>query len=191
DAAISAADRALRLKPSPDAGLALAKALNWKATFGAEDDMKKQLLERSEKAAKVAISLAKYPSSDMNYTLGDTLSQSKSYKEADAALRHGVELDGTTPDFKQKANILRDLIVTAENLKHPKEVDTWFAALVQSSKASWWDWRGQAARLDASHRYAEAGQAWQQGALLNSKAWSDWCEAAGSFALAIGNQDSV
>lgn len=191
DVAISAADRALRLKPSSDAGLALAKALNWKVAFGPEDDNKKELLERSVKAAKAAISFAKHPNSDMYYTLGDTLMQRESYNEADVALRHALEPNGTIINANEKANILRDLIVTAQNLQHPKDIDMWFAALVQTGTSSWWDWRQQAVRLDAAHRYAEAGQAWQQGAQLNKQAWSDWCEAAGSFALTTGNEDSV
>jgi hypothetical protein len=68
DIALSAAERALRLTPSSASNLALAKALDWKATlsFDAKDsDQKKGLLERSEKAARQAISLAKKPSGEM------------------------------------------------------------------------------------------------------------------------------
>ena len=42
----------------------------------------------------------------------------------------------------------------------------------------------------APSRFSEAGAAWQQAASTNVT-WSDWCEAAGSFALSEGNEDSV
>ncbi len=117
DVVISAAQRALQLKPSPNANLALAKAINWKVTFSAQDDTTKLLLDRSEKAARQAISLATRPSAEMYCTLGDTLVLRESYAAADVALRRALELSGVTSDVQERINILRDLIIADNNLQ--------------------------------------------------------------------------
>ena len=192
DIAVLAAERALRLTPSSEANLALAKALNWKTTFLSEPDLvqRKDLLERSERAVRQAISLTKEPNAEMYYWLGDTIEMRGSHQEADIQLRRALELNRKTSDNGQQARILRDLITVADGLKRPADIDKWFSLLSQSGEANVWDWTQQGKRLDAAARYAEAGDAWQRAAEFNV-GWSDWCEAAGSFELAPGKEDSV
>jgi hypothetical protein len=56
-------------------------------------------------------------------------------------------------------------------------------------QANRFDWEEQAKRLDEARRYNEAGSTWRQAA--STLSWTDWCEAAESFALADGNADAT
>lgn len=192
DIAVLAAERTVRLTPSSAGYLALAKALNLKASYSteaAEAVQQKSVLERSERAARQAISLSKQPSAEMYYWLGDTLGVLGSYKDADTALRRALELNRTVAGAGQQALILRDLVTVAENLNRPADIDKWFSSLSQTGQASIWDWQKQARRLDAAKRFAEAGEAWQTAA--SDVFWTDWCEAAGSFESASDKEDST
>lgn len=193
DIAVQAAERAVRLTPSPLSNLALAKALDWKAVwFGGptEADQQKALLERSERAVHQAMSLTKQPNAEMYYWLGDILEMRSSHQEADIALRRALELNRTTSDAELQASILRDLVSVAVGLNRPADIDKWFSSLSQTGKTTYWDWTQQAKRLDAAGRFAEAGESWQNSAEFNM-VWSDWCEAAGSFEMASGKEDLI
>jgi tetratricopeptide (TPR) repeat protein len=193
DIAVSAAERALLLAPSSAGNLALAKALNFKAMFLSEStdgDQKKTLLDQAEKAARKAISLTKQPSAEVYYWLGDTLEARDSHQDAYTALIRALELNRAAPDTEQQARILRDLIATAGSLNLPTEIDKLFSTLSQTGQAGRWDWAQQAGRLDAAKRFSEAGEAWQTAAESNF-VWTDWCEAAGSFELVSGKEDST
>jgi tetratricopeptide (TPR) repeat protein len=193
DLAVSAAERAIRLTPSAAGNLALAKALNQKAGMLSEPpdaDQQKTVLDRAEKVARQAISLTKQPSAEMYYWLGDTLEMRGSHQDADTALRHALELNRASADAEQQARILRDLISVAESLNRPPDIDRWFSSLSQTGQVSWWDWTRQARRLDAALRFAEAGESWRKSAEFNI-AWTDWCEAAGSFEMVSGKEDAT
>jgi S1-C subfamily serine protease len=193
DVAVLAAERSIRLAPSAATNLALAKALNMQAAFlntATDGDQQKALLARAENLARQSISLAKPPTAEMYYWLGDTLEQRGAHLEADSGLRKALELNRTPANIETQARILRDLIVVADNLQKPNDVDKWFAALAQTGQASVWDWSQQATRLDKVGRYAEAGETWQKAAEFNI-VWSNWCEAAGSFEFAPGRDDDV
>lgn len=191
--ATSAAERAIQLTPSPTGYLALAKALNVKAGYlgePADADQQKAFLEQAERAARQAISLTKQPSAEMYYWLGDTLEIRGSHQDADTALKRALELNRVTSDTEQRARILRGLISAAKGLNWPTAIGIWFSSLSETGQASWLDWKEQAARLDAAGRYGEAGETWQRAAEFNY-AWTDWCEAAGSFEMTPGKEDLI
>jgi tetratricopeptide (TPR) repeat protein len=193
DIAVLAAERAIRLTPSAAGSLSLARALNVKASLWSEPTdaaQQKSLLERAEKAARQAISSTKQPSAEMYYWLGDTLAMRRSSQDADAALRRALELNRPTADTEQQGRILRDLVTVAVDLKKAADVDKWFAALSQTGQANMWDWEQQARRLDGATRFAEAGEDWQRAAEFNI-GWTNWCEAAGSFEMVPGREESV
>jgi len=189
DIAVFAADRAMQMRASSETSLALAKALSWRSIF-ASDTEQKTFVDRAEKTARQAVSLAKQPDPDLYYTLGDILEMQQSHTEADTVLRRALELNQKTQNTEERYNILRDLIGAADGLKRPTDVDKWFEALTKTGNASGFDWEGQARRLDGASRYSEAGAAWQQATSMNGT-WSDWCEAAGSYALSGGKEDLV
>jgi tetratricopeptide (TPR) repeat protein len=187
DIVVDAVDHAAQLRASSETSLALAKALSWKGVLTAD----LELLGRSEKVARQAVSLAKQPSADLYFTLGDILEMRESHLEADTTLRRALELNLGAPNPEHQVDILRDLISAADGLKRPTDADKWFTALTQTGNASFFDWEGHARRLDGATRYNEAGAAWQQAASMRGGAWTDWCEAGGSFTLSGGNEDSV
>jgi tetratricopeptide (TPR) repeat protein len=189
DIAVSAAERAIRLSPSPAGNLALAKALNLRALL-LDGEEQKMLLERSERAARQAMSLTKQPNAEMYYWLGATLEMRGLHQDADTALRHALELNRADSNAEQQARILRDLVSVADQLKRSADIDKWFSLLSQAGAANAWDWTQQARRLDTARQYAEAGESWQKSAEFNAD-WTDWCEAAGSFELAFGKEDST
>ncbi len=204
DIAVSAAERAVRLTPSPAGNLALAKALNSKAAFldePANADQQKALLERAEKVARQAISMTKQPSAEMYYWLGDTLEMRGSHQDADTALRRALELNRASSDTERQTRILRDLVSVAEGLKRPDDIDKWFSTLSQTGQAGIGDWEKQARRLDGDRRFAEAGESWQKAAEFYdwpylkgppfNQGWTNWCYAAGSFELVPGKEDAT
>jgi S1-C subfamily serine protease/tetratricopeptide (TPR) repeat protein len=192
DIVVAAAERAMQLQPSVAASLDLARALDWQGVFTQDESLRRGSLERAEKAARRALSLAEQPNADVYYTLGDILEDQNKHSDANSALLRALDLNQKAPtqDAAQRARILRDLINAAEALGRPADRDNWFNALVATDQALPWDWEGQAKRLDAAKRYAEAGAAWQQAASANYTPWTDWCEAADSFWFG-GDQDSV
>jgi tetratricopeptide (TPR) repeat protein len=127
----------------------------------------------------------------MYFWLGDALEMGGSYQEADTALNKALDLNRIKPDDGEKANIVRDLIASASALNRTNVVDGWFNILVQTGFATSSDWEAQARRLDSMNRYAEAGVDWQRAAEIDKAPWTDWCEAAGSYAEAPEKSDET
>jgi tetratricopeptide (TPR) repeat protein len=187
DLAISAAERALRSSPSVDGNLILAKVLNVKGFF-ANDAEKQPLFDRAEKAARTALRLSKKPTPEVCYQLADVLEDRTSYAEAEENFHRAFDLSKPEGDTQIHVNSIRGMIRTTYSLGKPNESDIWFKALVNTGKANAWDWQNQGSRLDKLEKYHEAGQSYQQAALLGG-AWTNWCEAAWSF-LSASTDDS-
>lgn len=185
--AIRAAEQAVRLKPSPEGNLILAKSLQSKATFSEYPD-KTALLQKAERAMRAALRGNRLPTPELYYHLADILEDRGAYVEAETNFRRALELNRTDADLQ--ANSLRGLIRTANALGKRNESAAWFRALVDSGGANAWDWEQNGERLDQAQEYKDAGQSYQQAALLGGY-WTNWCEAAGSFALAPGEEDRV
>lgn len=190
DIAITAAEGAVRLRPSADANLILARALGGKA-YSAGDSEKAAMLERAEKAARTALRLSKTPTPEIYYQLADVLEDRALYAEAEKNFNRALDLSQATGDTEIQADSLRGLVRTTYSSGKNDQTDTWFRALVNTGKATAWDWQGQARRLDKEQRFSEAGSTWQQAAVLSPALWTSWCEAAGSFVLAGSKGDSV
>ena len=187
--AIAAAERAVRARPMPEGHLILAKSLKLKALF-ADDTEKGLILERAEKELRSAMRMSKQPAGDVYYHLADVLEDRGSYLEAESNFRRALDLSKASSDPDLLANSLRGLVRTTYSQGKQAESDFWFRALVETSKVNAWDWEQNGRRLDGVRRYREAGQSYRQAALLGGS-WTNWCEAAGSFALADGEDDAV
>ena len=187
DIAIAAAENALRLKPSsPEASLALSTALDVKGIWSDEPE-KKTLLARSEKAARSAIASSRTPTPEMYYALGDVLGDEASYVEADTILRRALTLASDT-SFEIKT--VRRLVQVDGDAGRVDDSEDWFKLLGSLGAVNAWDWSQRGQRLDAAKRYLEAGESWQTAA-TGTKVWTQWCEAAGSYLYAGGQDDSV
>lgn len=189
DVAIAAADRSVAAKPSPDGFLLLGKALKAKALFADEGD-KPALLERAEKALKAAVRVSKQPSSQVHYQLAETLSQHGELAEAEGHFRRALELSKAAGEPDLAASSLRGLVRTAFELDKEAEGNAWFKVLADSGKANAWDWHQNGQRLDVAKRWREAGESYQLAALRGGE-WTNWCEAAGSYAAASGDEEAT
>lgn len=186
--AIVAAQRAVSVKPSAEGELILAKSLKFKATF-TDDAGRGPLLERAEKALRTAFRLTKQPTAEMHYHLGDLLEDRGSYMEAEANFRRALDLSKTGGEVELQANSIRGLARTAYSQGRQTESDHWFKTLVETGSAKDWDWQQNGRRLDGARQYREAARSYRQAALLGG-AWTNWCEAASSFAL-VGSEDDA
>jgi tetratricopeptide (TPR) repeat protein len=187
--AVSAAQRAVRAKPTPEANLTLGGNLKNKSLF-ADEPEKSALLERAERALRSAVRSAKQPSPAMYYHLADVLEDRGSTVEAEVTFRAALESSMAAGDLDIRADSTRGLVRTAYSLGKQSEGAGWFNALVASGRASAWDWEGHGRQLDRQGEFAEAGKSYQQAALLGG-VWTNWCEAEASFSLADGAEDSV
>jgi len=196
DIAIEASERAVRLNPSADANLILAKGLS-KKTISAPEADKPALLERAEKAARAALRLSKKPTPETYYQLADVLEDRASYVEAEVNFRHAFDLSKASGDKDIQADSLRGLVRTTYISGKADQGESWFNMLVSSDLGNVWDWQEQGARLDKLEQYRNAGRSYQQAALLGPSLhlggfWTNWCEAAWSFVLAATDEsDSV
>jgi tetratricopeptide (TPR) repeat protein len=187
--AISAAQRAVRAKSTPEANLILGKNLKTKATF-VDDSEKPALLELAEKVIRSAMRLSKQPTPEMYYHLADVIEDRGSFADAETNFRRALESSRASGEADLQADSIRGLVRTAYALGKPTEGASWFNALVTSGQVKAWDWQQNGHRLDELRQYKEAGQSYQQAALLGG-AWTNWCEASGSFSLIAGAEDSV
>ncbi|MCC7176270.1 MAG: serine protease [Bryobacterales bacterium] len=187
DIAIRAAEQAIRIRATPEANLALAKCLQFKATFS-EDADRSALLQRAENAARAAVRGSKLPGPDLYYQLAGILEDRGSYVEAETNFRRALDLSRT--DTELKANSIRRLIRIADALGKQSEGDTWFAALVGSGQATAEDWETDGWRHFWVRHYHLAGLHYQEAASSGGH-WTNWCQAAISFALAEAWEDRV
>ena len=187
--AISAAQRAVRARSTPAANLILGKNLKTKATF-VDDSEKPALLELAEKVIRSAVRLSKQPTSEMYYHLADVIEDRGSFAEAETNFRRALESSRASGETDLQADSIRGLVRTAYALGKPTEGASWFSALVKSGQVKAWDWQQNGHRMDELSQFRDAGQSYQQAALLGG-AWTNWCEASGSYSLARGAEDLV
>lgn len=187
DAAISACERLVQLKPSPERHLKLASLLTSKSRL-IDEPQKAEVLVRAEKAARLALRAGQ--SAESLYRLADILEDEGAYSESADNFRRAFELSRKTGRSDDEANALRGLVRTAYSLKRDSEGQRWFQALVETGKATFWDWSSQADRLSGRGAAADAGLAYQSAAVLGGS-WKNWCHAASQFSLVPGRSDDV
>jgi Trypsin-like peptidase domain len=91
DIAASTARRAADVRPSSDAYLLLANVLNAKYSWSSGEEQR-ELMRQGEKAARMAIKLARVPTAEVYFRLGDTLEDEEQYAESDRTLRTVLSL---------------------------------------------------------------------------------------------------
>lgn len=175
--AITAAKRALAVRPSAEGELLLAKALSLRAILTSLANGKPATTwAAAERAYRAAIRLSGKPTSDMYGGLALALEDVGSYGDAKTA--YDQELKSAT--VKDSGGALRGLVRISIDLKQPGIAESWFQVLVDRHLAEAGDYEEEARRLDRAQKWVEAGNDYATAA-LSGGAWTDWCQAANSF----------
>ena len=178
--AFMAAERAVQAKSTAEANLMLGKVLKVK-TWLAKDDEKPILRGHAEKTLRTALRLSKQPSAAIHYHLADILEDRSIYSESENNFRRALDLSKKSGDTTLQTDSLRGLVRTTYALGKQSESDTWFKAIVDTGMVTAWDWEQNGHRLEKVKKYPEAAQSFLQAGLLGGM-WTNWCEAASSFA---------
>lgn len=189
DIAIAAAERALKVRETPEAAAVLGKAMQFKALFADESEAS-VLRERAEIAFRLALSLSKPPGFRVYFGLADVLEDRGKYAESDTFFRRALDASKATGDASGQAQSIRGLARVAYSLGQPGQGNNWFQMLVNMNEATANDWRNHASRLARVNSHREAGIAFQQAAQLDG-IWQDWCDAATQFLLSADDSADI
>jgi tetratricopeptide (TPR) repeat protein len=162
----------------------LANILNSKYAW-TQGDEREGLMKRAEKDARSSIKLAKAPTAEMYYRLGDTLEDEGQYQESESVLRNVLTRSDKSSDLYFQA--VRDMVLCASGLNHPEEEKSWFSELQRNNQATAYDWHSHAGRLYAAGEYKDAGEAYSEAAAQIKR---DWCSAGTMYDLS-SNADSA
>lgn len=187
DIAIATAQRAVNAKPSSDRYLLLANVLNSKYIF-LQGDERESLMKQAETAARYAIKLTQVPTAEMYYRLGDILEDEAKYEESENVLMNIVTAKQSDKSSDIYFLAVRDIILCANELKHPDQEKHWFSELENAGQANVFDWQSHAQHLFSNGEYKAAGDAYSQAA---TSLKSDWCPAANSYDLASDADSSL
>jgi tetratricopeptide (TPR) repeat protein len=182
DLRIKASEKALSIKVTPSAQLALSKALTDSILLETAE-VKKPVLLRAEKLARAAISASKAPIHAMYSQLASIRQDQGDSTEAAKYYRLSLSVAKTV---EERASSLRGIIETSVE---PGEKDRAFVSLQGNGAIYWYDWRQRADWLHEQKRYAEAAAAYRSAA-EGSGLYRDWCSSAVDFWL-VNDKDST
>jgi tetratricopeptide (TPR) repeat protein len=189
DISIDAAERAIRIKQSPESELALGRALKLKAIWP-KDPEQSNLLQRSETALKAALRLGKTPSAEVYYHLADVLEDRSSFAESELEFRHALDSSKASNDSGIYQNSLRGLTRVTYSLNRPVDGAKWFNALVATGAATAGDWQSQGERLQRDSEWTKAAESYQQAGLLGG-GWGNWCNGGNMYVVVQGEEDNA
>lgn len=129
----------------------------------------------------MAIKLARAPTAEMYYRLGDTLEDEGKYAESESILRNVLSMTKSDTSSGLYAEALRDMVLCSGGLNNMDEEGRWFRELEKTGNANAGDWRTHAQYLGAALKYKEAGDAYLRGAEAFKR---DWCSAVTMFEAA-------
>ncbi len=190
DASLSAAERIVRLKPTPEAEMSLIAALQLKSGWVSDGAEKTKLLTRAEQLARAMVRTPKQPSPNVIYTLASILEDKDDFTEASATFQRALDASRNSRDPQTEDSCLRGLVRVAYALNRPADGEAWFKALAGTGRANAYDWWYQGDRYAGSGKFLEAGQAHQTAALLIGS-WKCWCKAAVEFSFVGSYQDQT
>lgn len=190
---LTASERLVEATPTAPAYVTLAKSLKVASSAETVDGIippSSATLKNAEEAIRAAFRTTKQPTIDMYAVLADILEDRALTTEARAAFVKTYDLAKTHSDGSNVLGSLRGLVRTSFTLKAYTESDRYFQMLVNTGKATAFDWDGQAARLFQRREFRAAGDSYEQAAQM-PLLWNDWCLAAKSYLGESGAEDKV
>lgn len=190
DVAIAAARKAIKVRPSAEAELALAYALESK---GLPNDG--TILGEAESAARASIAIN--PTAAAYAELGDVLREESNQAKAIKFYMQALLIDRKSPDKDLEGQVYRGLSIAYDETGNFDKGSAWFNSLVSTGEATFWDWIGRGWRLD-SWAKAHGGKPEQYRAAADAYAaagnagagYYAWCQAAFDYESA-GAPDDV
>ncbi len=176
DLKISASEKILSLKPTPERRVKLAKLLNTKVIWIRDATERQTVLARTEKLVRVGIAGLKQPPAEALIILAETLEEREVYPESINAYKRAFGMNNSLNEEDQ-LRILQGLARVYYAQGRADEGAAWFQQLVKTGKASPWDWATQGDRLAQLKQYSQAGRAYHQAALQGGF-WGYWCLAS-------------
>jgi tetratricopeptide (TPR) repeat protein len=177
DIAISAVQRAVEARASPDAYLLLANVLHAKYAWSSGDEQK-DLMKQAETAARMAIRQSRVPTAEMYFRLGDTLEDEGQYADADHTLRTVLSVLRSDTTSQLYFDSVRDLMLCAGGLSNLSDEKRWFGELKKGNNANAYDWNYHAKQLVSANEFKNAGDAYSRAADVIKHAW---CDAGTSY----------
>ncbi|MBZ5689713.1 MAG: hypothetical protein LAP86_32345 [Acidobacteriia bacterium] len=180
DIAVTAAQRAVEARPSPEAYLLLVDALSVKYIF-LQGEERQSLMKRAETAARSANKLTRVPTVEMRVKLGGILKDEGQYAESESLLRAALLSAQGDNNTDLRFQAIRSLIECAAAQNKPEEERSWFAELAKNDKANAFDWDSHGDMLYAAKDFKGAGDAYSRAAALITR---DWCNAGTAYEMA-------
>jgi tetratricopeptide (TPR) repeat protein len=138
-------------------------------------------MKQSETAARMAIKLARVPTAEMYFRLGDTLEDEGQYAESDHTLRTVLSLLRPDTTSELYFRTVRNLQLCAGGLNNLGDEKRWFGELEKGNQATAYDWDYHAKQLLSANEFKSAGDAYSHAAGVIKR---DWCDAGTSYQLA-------
>jgi len=191
DIAVLAAERAVEIVPSFETKFKLGQALDIHS-YWLEDPERASVLKRAEIVFRDCLKLSKAPNAEVLKALADVLENQENYSEAARHFTDAYNLFRSGDDVQNEAACLRGLIRACYALGNNKAGDSWFRTLVDSGRATYWDWSRQGERLENSNEFHEAALCYRTAASLNTEfGWSSWLSAARMFWMTEDDYDDA
>ncbi len=189
--AVSAATRAVNIRSTVEAYFRLGKALEAGNMF-AEGTEKADRLKKTEEAFRSCYRVSNKPTAEIVHELADTLSNRANYADAEVYFKQALDLCTNPPNAVVKAKCLRGLVDVSYSLGKGLEADSWFKSLVDTGKATAWDWRLRGAQLEGDQKFHEAGVSYQRAAVMAGEfGSSNWLNAARMFWMNDSDYDTA
>jgi hypothetical protein len=188
--AVGASERLVQIKPNAESYVLLARSLDAAAAVETPpSDKNSATLMRAERAIRSAFTATKQPTLEMYSVLGTILEERELVPESRSAYIKVYEIAKAQGQPAEMADSIRGLIRTSVAASNKAETDRWFAALVDSGGANWFDHDQQARRLFSRNDFGGAGDNF---ALAASPAlWDRYCDAASSYSMDGKHPDQV
>jgi tetratricopeptide (TPR) repeat protein len=182
DIAISTVEKLVAVKPTSEAHILFAQALNQKYIFVQDDADKLRLISQAEKEARLGVSVGHPPSAQAFSVLANVLEDRGSYKEAQSTFGLALNEAKKSSATDLELSSIRGLIRCADALQQFDQAERLLAELKRDGRGNAWDWSTHADRLNEQGSYQRAGDSYRAAAELSGP-YGNWCWAAVMYSL--------
>lgn len=186
DIAVDAARRACTIKPSVEAHLAVAQALQFQSWY-LKDAEKANVLAEAEQHARSAVTLTtRSPNYKTFYALADVQEDRSELSASQQSFKKALALANTS---EERSDVYRALLRISTAEGSTQEAEQWFQKLSATGLDRALDWESEGSRLYDQHKYKEAGDAYYKAAAKGLI--KDSCYAATDYFISGADDASL